>query len=142
MAADTDFTASVVASGTTTLILTGQAAGGDFQVLSSGHGAWASITETQAAGVATATSICDKFRTAMAADTAFTALCVASGTTTLILTSQNEGQVMVVNSGGPGLWTSIVETVAASATCDLIATAQWLQGAAAAGIALLEINVP
>jgi hypothetical protein len=78
----------------------------------------------------------------MAADAAFTAVCVATGTTTLILTSQNEGQVMYVNSGGPGLWTSIVETIAASATCDLITTAQWLEGSTGAGIALLEINVP
>lgn len=141
MAADATFTALVVASGTTTLVLTGQAAGGDFQVLSSGHGTWA-IVETQAAGEASATTICDGFRTLMAANVAFTADIVATGTTTLILTAQTAGLPFYVNSGGPGLWASITETVAASSTCDLLENAQWLIGSAAAGVALLEINIP
>ena len=142
MAADTPFTAAVVASGTTTLILTGQAAGEDFKVMSGALGAWATITETQAAGVATATQICDGFRALMAADTAFTALCVATGTTTLILTSQNEGQTMDVNNGGaPGVMV-IVPTIAPASTCDLVANAQWLEGSTAAGVAMLELNIP
>ncbi len=49
MAADAGFTARVVATGTTTLILTGQALGEDFTVIDSGPGAWASITDTIAA---------------------------------------------------------------------------------------------
>ena len=142
MAADAAFTAAIVATGTTTLVLTGQTAGEGYKVASGALGAWASLTETQAAAVATATQICDGFRALMAADAAFTALCVATGTTTLILTSQNEGQVMDVNNGGaPGVMV-IVPTIAPASTCDLIANAQWLQGSAAAGVALLEINVP
>lgn len=44
MALDAVFTARVVATGTTTLILTGQTAGEAFTVTSNGDGAWASIT--------------------------------------------------------------------------------------------------
>jgi len=49
MAADAGFTARVVATGTTTLILTGQLVGEDFLVNDSGPGDWASITDTIAA---------------------------------------------------------------------------------------------
>lgn len=51
MAADAEFTARVVASGTTTLVLTGQDPGVSFTVLDvqEGAGDWTSITVTQAA---------------------------------------------------------------------------------------------
>ena len=46
MAANASFTARVVATGTTTLILTGQVAGEDFLVDDAGPGAFASIVDT------------------------------------------------------------------------------------------------
>jgi hypothetical protein len=142
MAANAAFTAQIVASGTTTLILTGQDNGQDFTVNDAGHGTWASITETQAAGTSTATTLCNKFRTLMAADTAFTALVVASGTDTLILTGQVAGASMRVISAGHGSWASITQTTAPGPKCDLVENAEWLRGSAAAGVALLEINLP
>jgi len=92
-------------------------------------------------GTATATEICDGIRAAMALDAQFTARVVATGTTTLILTSQQAGLGATYVSSGPGLFT-IVETTASAPTCDLVANAQWLQGSAAAGVALLELNIP
>lgn len=90
---------------------------------------------------ATATEICDGIRAAMVLDATFTALVVATGTTTLILTAQNVGQLIGIVSSGPGLF-DIVETTPPAPTCDLASDAQWLQGAAGAGVALLEINLP
>lgn len=142
MAADAGFTALVVASGTTTLILTGQTNGMEFDIHPAGVGAWTSVTETQAAGTSTATTLCNKFRTAMAADAAFTAAIVASGTTTLILTGQTAGQSFRVISAGHGTWASITETTAAGPTCDLLSSGSWLRGSSAAGVALLELNLP
>lgn len=142
MAASASFTALVVASGTTTLILTGQTNGMEFTILPAGVGLWTSITETQAAGVSTATLLCNKFRTLMAADAAFTAAIVASGTTTLVLTGQTAGQSFRTISSGHGAWASITETTPAGPTCDLVSSAEWLRGSAAAGVALLEINLP
>lgn len=90
---------------------------------------------------ATATEICDGIRAAMALDSAFSALVTTSGTDTLILTGDVEGQALDIVSSGPGVFT-IVEDTAPAPTCDLVSGAQWLQGSAAAGIALLEVNIP
>lgn len=90
---------------------------------------------------ATATEICDDFRTAMAADATFTALVVATGTTTLILTGQNAGQALDVTDIGAGVM-AIVETTPPAPTADnLTAQARWLTAVAAAGVALLEVNL-
>lgn len=53
MAADPGFTAKAVATGTATLILTGEVAGQNFEVINSGVGAWASITDTTEASADT-----------------------------------------------------------------------------------------
>jgi hypothetical protein len=60
---------------------------------------------TTSDGSATATEICDAFRTAMAADAAFTAVLVASGTATLVLTGvagSGVGADFDVHSTGAG----------------------------------------
>lgn len=49
MALDAEFTAAIVASGTTTLVLTGQTAGLAFTVTQSGLGAWTEVVTTPAA---------------------------------------------------------------------------------------------
>lgn len=66
-------------------------------------------------GSATATEINDAFRTAMAADAAFTALIVATGTATLILTRQEGGSEagFDVTNIGPGVIT-VASTTAGS----------------------------
>ena len=84
----------------------------------------------------------NKLRTLMAVDTAFTALVVASGTATLVLTGQTAGTTFRVISAGHGTWASITETTPAGPKCDLVSNAQWLRGSAAAGVALLELNMP
>ncbi len=92
-------------------------------------------------GSATATEIADDFRTQMAADATFTALVVATGTTTLILTSQNAGELLDVTNPSPGVM-AIVETTPPAPTADNLTTqARWLTAAGAAGFALLEVNL-
>lgn len=90
---------------------------------------------------ATATEICDDFRTGMAADLVFTALVVATGTTTLILTGQTAGQLLDVTNPSAGVM-AIVETTPPAPTCDELLGAKWLEGSTGAGVALLEINIP
>lgn len=92
-------------------------------------------------GTATATEICDAMRVAMALDATFTAQVVASGTTTLILTGQTAGVDLDVVSSGPGVFT-IVETTPSAPTAEVLSNAQWLLSSAAAGVALLELNIP
>ncbi len=90
---------------------------------------------------ATATEINDGLRTAMALDAELTALVVATGTTTLILTAQVAGQNITAVQEGLGAM-AFVNTTPPAPTCDEILTAQWLQGSTAAGVALLELNLP
>lgn len=97
--------------------------------------------ETLADGSATATEICDGIRAAMALDAGFTALVVASGTTTLVLTGQNVGEELDITSTGEGLF-DIVETTPPAPTADVLPGAEWIQGSTGAGVALLEINLP
>ncbi len=97
--------------------------------------------ETLADGSATATEICDGIRAAMALDATFTALVVATGTTTLILTGQTAGQGLDVTSTGEGLF-DIVETTPPAPTCEQFTSGEWLEGSTGAGIALLEMNLP
>jgi hypothetical protein len=63
----------------------------------------------------TAAEVVTGFQTAMAADAAFTALVVASGSSTLILTAQTAGVALVPTSVGPGLFSSITNTTPAAA---------------------------
>jgi hypothetical protein len=70
--------------------------------------------EYQADGSATATEIVTGFKTAMAADAAFTALVVATGTTTLILTGQVAGQAFTVLQVGDGVLADVTTTPAAA----------------------------
>lgn len=90
---------------------------------------------------ATATEICDDFRTQMAADASFTALVVATGTTTLILTGQNTGQVLDVTDVGAGAMAIAATTPPASTADNLSEQARWLTTTSAAGVALLEVNL-
>ena len=90
---------------------------------------------------ATATEICDDFRTAMAADATFTALVVATGAATLILTGQNTGQELDVTDIGAGVM-AIVETTPPAPTADDLSTqARWLTATTGAGETLLEVNL-
>lgn len=90
---------------------------------------------------ATATEICDDFRTQMAADATFTALVVATGTTTLILTGQNTGQELDITSVGTGVMVIVETTPPAPTADDLSSQAKWLTAESASGVALLEINL-
>ncbi len=96
--------------------------------------------ETLADGSATATEICDGIRAAMALDATFTALVVATGTTTLILTGQNIGQDLDVVSSGEGLF-DIVETTPPATAAQLV-KGVWRTSTAGSGIAILELNEP
>lgn len=90
---------------------------------------------------ATATEINDDFRTQMAADLVFTALVVATGTTTLILTGQTAGQELDVTDTGAGVM-AIVETTPPAPTAeDLSTQARWMTASTGAGFALLEVNL-
>lgn len=97
--------------------------------------------ETLSDGSATATEICDGIRAAMVLDAVFTALVVASGTTTLILTAQNVGEDLVITSTGEGLF-DIVETTPPAPVADELPQSEWLVGSTGAGIALLDLILP
>lgn len=92
-------------------------------------------------GSMTATEVCDALRVAMAADAVFTARVVATGTATLILTGQLAGEAFEVANDGTGTYTSITATTAAASTCRLVKGARFLTAAAAAGVAMLYIDI-
>lgn len=92
-------------------------------------------------GSGDATEICDGFRTAMAANAAFTALVVATGTATLILTGQQAGKAFQVGSNGPGVC-AVAATTAASVTADAVPGAFFRTSADADTLAVLELNLP
>lgn len=96
--------------------------------------------ETLADASATATEICDGIRAAMALDATFTALVVATGTTTLILTGQNIGQQLDVVSSGEGLF-DIVETTPPATAAQLV-KGVWRSSTSGSGLAILELNEP
>jgi hypothetical protein len=93
-------------------------------------------------GTATDQEICDAFRAAMAADAAFTARIVASGTTTLVLTGQTPGAAFVVADvqEGAGDWTSITLTQAAVAYTEPAAESWWNGTINPGGVGLLHVN--
>lgn len=91
----------------------------------------------------TAQEICDAFRTVMAANAAFTALVVASGSTTLILTSQQAGvpqgiAVSASTTGAGGL--AIVATTPAAPTAVLMTRWHFDSTAIAGGLILVDVN--
>lgn len=89
-----------------------------------------------------ATEICDGLRAAMAANTAFTALVVGTGTATLILTGQTKGMAFqVVNGGSEGLFASITTGTAASVKADLIEGARFVGARTGAGLVQVELNL-
>lgn len=93
----------------------------------------------------TATEICDAFRTVMVADAAFTALVVASGTATLILTSQQAGvpQNITVNASTTGLGgLAIVATTPSAPTAVAAPGCSFLTSASAGGLVWVAVNLP
>lgn len=91
---------------------------------------------------ATATEINDDFRTQMAANAAFTARVVATGTTTLILTGQLAGEDFLVDDSGAGAWASITDTTPAAPDARAANTAFFQTGGGASDLAILEVNLP
>lgn len=96
--------------------------------------------ETLSDGSATATEICDGIRAAMVLDATFTALVVATGTTTLILTSQNIGVDLDVVSSGEGLF-DIVETTPPATAAQLV-NGVYRSSTSGSGLAILDLNEP
>ncbi len=92
-------------------------------------------------GSATATEICDALRVLMAADATFTAQIVATGTATLILTSQFAGREFEVGTNGPGV-ISIAATTANATKADLMTGMRWAGSRTGAGLVQVEINKP
>lgn len=87
----------------------------------------------------TATEICNAFRTAMAADPAFTARVVASGTNTLVLSGTTPGEAFQIRSTGPGSWASLTETTAPVADTVRLAGARWLTDGSSTTAAMLGL---
>jgi hypothetical protein len=86
---------------------------------------------------ATATEICDAFRTAMAANAAFTSQVVATGTATLILT----GNPMTVTSNGAGTL-AVALTTGPIPAAKFVAGARFAESEAADEIVHVELNLP
>jgi hypothetical protein len=99
------------------------------------------VFEVLSDGSGTAQEICDAFRTAMAANADFTALVVATGTVTLILTSQQAGIDPNVESIGPGVL-AVVETTPASVKAILASGCSFHSKAAAGALVWVNVNLP
>lgn len=91
-------------------------------------------------GSATATEICDSFRTQMAANTEFSALVTASGTATLVLTGNTVGQDFSAESTGPGTL-SVASTQAAGGTAVELYGCTFFTSGTAGGVAVLEVDM-
>lgn len=96
--------------------------------------------EFQSSGASSAAEIVTGFKTAMALDAEFTALVVATGANTLILTGQVAGASISAVSMGDGAL-PVAITTAPAATAVLVKGAKWLVGAAASGVATLHFDV-
>lgn len=90
-------------------------------------------------GTATATEIVTSFKTAMAANAAFTAEVTASGTSTLVLTAVAAGKAMAPSATGDGAFASITNTTPAAPTAFLVNGARFLR-AGASGLVEVEID--
>jgi len=91
-------------------------------------------------GSATATEICDDYRTQLAAITALTGVITGSGTATLILTGA-AGVEFAATDLGPGV-SAVVETTAGTFETFRLLNAEYDRAAAAAGRARIRMNLP
>lgn len=91
-------------------------------------------------GSATATEIVTGFKTVMAADAAFTARVVATGTTTLILTGQVAGEAFTSQAEGDGA-IAVAATTPAAPTARRVKAARWLKASdATSKVAMLYFS--
>lgn len=97
--------------------------------------------ETTSDSSATATEICDAFRTLMAADTDFAALITATGTATLILTAASAGAPFKTRSTGAGT-IAVSVTTPAAATAVLMTNARFTESASADDVVAVYVNIP
>lgn len=96
--------------------------------------------EYQADASATAAEIVTGLKAVMAADSAFTARVVATGTTTLILTAQTAGEAFTVNSEGDG-GISWAATTPPAATARAVKGARFLKPSdSTTGVALMYFS--
>ncbi len=91
-------------------------------------------------GSMSATEVCDATRVAMAADTAFTARCVASGSATLILTGQVAGEAFEVSNDGTGTIT-VTATTPPAVHCRKVKGARVDVAASAAGVCKIVFSL-
>lgn len=96
--------------------------------------------EYQADGSATAAEIVTGLKAAMAANAEFTALVVATGTNTLILTGQTVGETFTFTNAGDGVLTPATTTPGAP-TAVKVKGARFLDTASAGGVARVEFDV-
>lgn len=92
-------------------------------------------------GTATATEIVTAFKAVMAADAAFTARIVATGTTTLILTGQVAGDASVAISEGDGVL-AVVNTTPALPLAEKEPRARFIDGGTIGQLVRVELNLP
>lgn len=92
-------------------------------------------------GSMTATEVVTSFKTAMAADTAFAARCVASGTATLVLTGQTAGEAFEVSASGDGLFSSIAATTPPAATAREVKGARVLIPSTSTAPCLIYLDI-
>ncbi len=95
-------------------------------------------------GSGTATEVVTAIKALMAADAVFTALVVATGTSTLILTAVDEGvEFQATDGGSPGGMVVVATTPASSDCIDVSAFCAWKStGAAIDDPVILEIHLP
>lgn len=91
-------------------------------------------------GTATATELCDDYRTQLAAISALTGVVTGSGTATLILTGAAGVEFASVDLG-PGV-SAVVETTAGTFDTYKLRRAKWRKVAAAAGVSIVKVNRP
>lgn len=141
---DADLSGAV--SGTANVVtVTPTAVDGTVYVLRVEYGAKVWEFEAVAQTSSTATTISTQFRTLMAADAEFTALIVASGTATLILTAQDKTSAITAHSEGDGALavantTPYVAPSAGSATARQVKAARWLHNQGTSGVQAMYIS--
>lgn len=89
---------------------------------------------------ATATEICNSWRVAMAANAAFTALVVATGTATLILTGQLAGETFKVYDSSDPAVSAVVVTTAGAPKAIKLPGVFFEETLSAAGVGRISLN--
>lgn len=89
---------------------------------------------------ATATEICDAYRTQLAAITALSGVVTGTGTATLILTGA-AGVEFASADLGPGV-SAVAETTAGTFDTYKARRAKWRKAASAAGVSIVKVNRP